>query len=78
MERQDAVQERIDGLAVCQGATMSNMGLGMTNPDISTIYDSSKPRHGTYYLTSPTSPLAAALCSSRFGSDRITLRSTSD
>lgn len=36
MERQDPVQERIDGLTVGQGATMSRMGLRLTNLDIST------------------------------------------
>lgn len=37
MERQDPVQERIDGLTVGQGATMSRMGLGMTNPKTSVL-----------------------------------------
>lgn len=39
MERQDAMQQRVDGLTVCQGAAISRMGLGMMNPDISTMFD---------------------------------------
>lgn len=68
MEGEDAVQEGVDGLAGEEGAVWQVRAESV--PHDAWIGFREKCEEDTYCLTSPTSPTAAALCSSKLGSDR--------